>query len=450
MATDKKMTVDERYQYLRRMQTRYKRADRKTQTQLLNEMERHTHLHRKSLIRLLGHEVQRQPRRRERSKKYGPEVDAALLLIWQALDYICPERITPNLVSTAELLAQHQELSLPPPLRQQLEQISISSVRRHLPPQPLAHRRRKPTAPPNRYQQAIPAYRIPRDIDEPGHFELDLVHHCGDTTSGEYIYTLQILDVATGWSGRRAILGRSYLVVADALHYLFQQLPFPVREVHPDNGSEFLNTHLLTFFKQEYPAVKLSRSRPGHPNDNRLVEQKNATLVRDYLGDRRFDTVVQTRFLNTIYDKMHDYYNYIQPVMKQIATEWLPATDERPGRIKRTHDDAQPPVLRLCAYLKPKQHPPLLDHRATINPLQLRTAIYHNLEHLFAYPNSTADEVQDIFQTLVNPDAFPAARAALGVVDTVDKPNRGLPTVPTTPTATTHASLSGKEVAAFR
>jgi hypothetical protein len=447
MATVEKMTIAERYQYLRRMQPRYRAATKKEKGKLLDEMGIHTGLHRKSLLRLLGGEIRRQRRRRERSKEYGPEVDAALELIWKALDYICAERLTPNLVDTAELLARHQELQLSPSLRAQLARINVSTVRRHLPAPPLTHRRRKPAAPANRHQQAIPAYRIPRDIGAPGHFELDLVHHCGTQTAGEYVYTLQLIDVATGWSGRRAILGRSYLVVADALHYLWQRLPFSVLEVHPDNGSEFLNANVLTFLSKEYPQVKLSRSRPGQPNDNRLVEQKNQSLVRFYLGDRRLDTVQQTRFLNTIYAQLDDYYNYLQPVMKQIAKEWVPATATRAGYLKRRHDDAQPPALRLEAYLEAKHFQPVLDYRATLNPLQLRDAIYHNLDHLFAYPNAAPDEPQNVFQTLAHPDRFPAARAALAGVDTVDKHNTRLPTVPTPATTTTASQSSQKEAA---
>jgi len=90
------------------------------------------------------------------------------------------------------------------------------------------------------------------------------VHPSGPVTQGEYVYTLQLIDVATGWGARRAILGRSYIVVADALAYLFAQLPFPVRELHPDNGSEFLNAHLLAFLEREFAATHCSRSRPGN------------------------------------------------------------------------------------------------------------------------------------------------------------------------------------------
>ena len=126
--------------------------------------------------------------------------------------------------------------------------------------------------------------RIPWDEAEPGHFEVDLVHHCGPSASGEYVHTLQMVDVATGWSERVAVLGRSFRVMRVGFQRCLERLPFPVLEIHPDNGSEFLNHHLVRFFRDTVQEVDLSRSRPYHKNDNRNVEQKNSTLVRAYLG----------------------------------------------------------------------------------------------------------------------------------------------------------------------
>jgi hypothetical protein len=443
------MSIEERYQYIRRMQPRYREADRQTKKELLDEMERYTGMHRKSLIRRLNRDLTRKPRSHERGRTYGPEVDAALEVIWEALDYVCPERLQPNLISTGELLAAHGELALGPHVAAQLGKISISTVRRHLPPPPITHRRRKPRTSRNRHQREIPAYRIARDIAEPGHFEMDLVHHCGDATEGEYLYTLQLVDVATGWSCRRAILGRSYLVVLDALAYLLPRLPFPVRELHPDNGSEFLNDHLRAFLDEAYPEIVPSRCRIAQPNDNRLVEEKNGSLVRHYLGDRRFDTVTQTRYLNTIYEKIEQFHNFIQPVMKQIEKEWMTPTDARQGYMKRTHDTARPPVNRLCEIwgMESPQAQELLQQRAQINPLQLRRTIYDDLDHLFAYPNAVPGQVEDVFETLSHPGHFPNAEVALRAVDTGDKPNAGLTPVPTAPTTTKEPHLSRKETA---
>ena len=329
-----------------------------------------------------------------------------------------------NLVELAEKLASHQELRLTPTLKQQLEQVSVATVQRHLPQIPLAERRRQPRPALNQHQQNIPTRMIPRNTAQPGHFEVDLVYHCGGDLDGEFVFTLQLIDVATGWSARRAILGRSYLVMEDALISLMARIPFPIREFHPDNGGEFLNAHLLTFLKTRYPEITLSRSRPAHPNDNRLVEQKNHTLVRQYLGQRRFDTVTQTRFLNTTYDQLSDLYNYIQPVMRQIDKQWVPDSDSRSGYFKRIHDQARSPFRRLCETdcLSQDKLLPLAQHYADLNPVRLRRDIYKALDHLFAYPNALPNQVQNIFQTIDNVDLFPEVIAALNIPDPVLSP----------------------------
>jgi hypothetical protein len=238
MTTEVKMTIDERRKYLGTMKKRYKQADRKTKRQLLDEMEAVTGIHRKSLIRLMNGSLLRKPRRQERGKTYGPDVDDALRVIDESFDGICAERLTPNLVWMARHLGRHGELRAPARLLDQLGCISVSTVQRRLnrirQDQPRLPRKR-PTGWRGLVQD-IPMLRLPWILVEPGFIETDLVHHCGPTAAGEYVCTLQMIDVATGWSERRAVLGRSYLVMEDAFRYIVPHLPFPVREIHPDNG----------------------------------------------------------------------------------------------------------------------------------------------------------------------------------------------------------------------
>lgn len=449
MTTDEKMNIDERHKYLRIQQPRYAQAQtRREKKELLDEMESVTGLHRKYLIQLMHQDtIKRHRRSRERDKTYGPDVDEVLAVVWEALDYICPQRVKPVLVFTAEQLAEFGELQLGPKLTGQLEAISTSTIGRHLPSSPSYRATRAHKRFQNVHQEEIPIRRIPWDIQEPGHFELDLVHHCGGRTEGEYVYTLQIVDVATGWSGRRAILGRSYMVVADALYYLAQQIPFPYLELHPDNGSEFLNDHLLRFLDQYYPELDRSRSKPGTPNDNRYVEQKNSTLVRAFLGDVRLDTVRQTRYLNRIYDQMHVYHNFIQPVMHQIDKKWVPNAEGSGGYTRRKHDNALPPVVRLCAteILPEERRRALLEQRRAINPLALRRQIHADLEHLLSYPCAVKGKSESVFETLAQPELFPAAMAALEAEGTVDNSKDELPTVPSASTTATCPSPLGKE-----
>jgi hypothetical protein len=377
---------------------------------LLNEMERATGLHRKSLIRLLGGDLQRQPRRQQRGRIYGLEVQRAVYLMAESLDYVCAERLTPNLVWLAEHLAQHGELETTPELLTQLAQISESTVERLLAQQ----RRDQPRLPRPGPRQAhklreIPMLRLPWEEQCPGHFETDLVHHCGSSTSGEYVHTLQLVDVATGWSERVAVLGRSYVVMQDAFLRILARLPFPVLEIHPDNGSEFLNAHMLRFW-QQWPQVRLSRTRPWHKNDNPRVEQKNYTLVRAYLGDERLDSVAQTLALNQLYDRLWLYYNFFQPVL-HLTEKIVIRNPDGSTRVKRKYDLAKTPLDRLCATeaILPAHAAQLRAWRDDINPRQLRQEIQEHLDRLWTLPGAQPGIIEDVYQTLFTTPLVPRA-----------------------------------------
>lgn len=417
VTTEDKMTVDERYKYLRRMQTRYQKATRQERSQLLDEMEQVTDLHRKSLIRHMNGTIERRPRRKQRGRIYGPDIDDALRVIAETHDYICAERLTPNLAQMAQQLARHGELRTTPELLAQLDGISISTVRRILsrirqdePRLP----RRQPGAV-NHIAREIPIGRIPWDEQTPGHLEVDLVHHCGPSTAGEYVHTLQLIDVATGWSERVAILGRSYMVVADAFRHILQRIPFPILGLHPDNGSEFLNVHLIRFWRTAIPAVHISRSRPYHNNDNRFVEQKNDTLVRAFFGNDRLDSVVQVLALNQLYDDMWVYHNLFQPVM-HLAHKTYISQENGPSRVKRRYDTARTPFDRLCATaaIPAATRQQLETRRYPANPRQLRREIYAAIDHLFTLPGAVPGHTEDVYTTLFFPHILD------GAVDSVD------------------------------
>ena len=404
MSIDDKMTVDERRKYLNTVKKRYEQADQHDKGLLLTEMEAVTGLHRKSLIRLL-HErsLARHPRRQQRGRTYGPAVVDALGVIADSLDHICAERLQPNLVWLAQHLAAHGELTVSPPVLLQLGQIGVATIRRVLQrrAQDQPHLPRRGPEPANRLAREIPMTRVPWDEREPGHFEVDLVHHSGPTTVGEYVHSLQLVDVATGWSERGAILGRSYTVMENAFQCVVARLPFPVVELHPDNGSEFLNAQLVRFWRELVKDVHLSRSRPYHKNDNRFVEQKNATLVRAYLGTDRLDSVVQTQALNRLYDDMWLYYNFFQPVMRLAEKTVHPQADGT-TRCTRRFDDAQTPLDRLLAtsVVEAPRREALLTLRHQTNPRQLRQAIEDQLGRLFTLPGAVPGQTEDVYQTL--------------------------------------------------
>ena len=228
--------------------------------------------------------------------------------------------------------------------------------------------------------------------------------HCGANGSGAFICTVQMIDVATGWSERVAVLGRSYLVMEDAYRRILARLPFPILEVHSDNGSEFLNHHLIRFWNELVQGVELSRGRPYQKNDNRFVEQKNRSLVRDYLGDDRLDTVEQVWAANQFYDKMWVYYNLFQPVMRLAQKTYCRAENGQPARTQRRHDQARTPFDRLCETdaITPAHKRQLERLRAQTNPRQLRQELYEQIDHLFSLPGAQAGVPEDVYQTLLS------------------------------------------------
>jgi hypothetical protein len=376
-----RMTIEERYRLIRNVKAKYLRASRKEKGEILDTLGEATGLGRKHLITLLkGRGPKRKKRRQQRGRRYGAKVDDAIRIIGSTLDWICAERLTPVLAETAQHLARHKEMTVDDELLEMLRTISVSTVRRRVKhvrqdeyrlPQRKGKRRYK-----NSVAQRIPMRVIPWDIEVPGHFEVDLVHHAGADVRGECVCTVQFIDVKTGWSERVAVLGRSYSRMRQAFSKFQAQCPIPVREIHSDNGPEFMNDHLQRFFARKFRGATFSRSRRWQKNDNRFVEQKNYTLVRAYVGRESFTTQEQADLLNELYDRMRIYYNLFQPVLRQIERSVHYNADHMPVLVRK-QDTARTPLKRLIEsdVLTPKMLVWLRWTYSQTNPRQLRREI---------------------------------------------------------------------------
>lgn len=378
--TVEEMTIDERYKYLRKMQERYLKADRAGRGKLLDEMGTITGLNRKSLVRLMKSRLKRKRRVTRRSRTYDADVEYVVRIVWESLDYVCAERLHSQLLSTARHLADFGELVLTYGLEQQLGNISRATLGRMMKRigKPGIQLPRKGPESANRLRRQVPMERLSWQTKEPGHFEMDLVHHGGESSDGDHAHTLQMVDVATGWSERVAIWGRSGQQTTEGLDHIKCRLPFAINGVHPDNGPEFFNGHLFRYFGEELMGVRLSRSHPYQKNDNPRVEQKNDTLVRAYVGHVRLDTPRQVEALNEIYELMWTYYNFFQPVMHLCEKTY------EGGRIKRKSDEAKTPYQRLVetGVLDAQTQARLDALYEQTNPRQLRQQIYRLLSKL--------------------------------------------------------------------
>ena len=387
MPTEEQMTVNERRKYLKLMKVRYVAAKRVERSRLLTEMQEVTSLHRKSLTRLMHTaSLERTKRQKPRPRTYGPEVERVVVRVWESRDYICAERLTPGLLRMARHLARFELLGLTAQVEGQLATISRATVARILGKYRSRMRRlpQKGAERANQVTKGVPMGRIPWDISDPGHFEVDLVHHNGESSAGLYGHTIQLVDVATGWSERVAVMGRGQSAMEAGFRRIVERLPFAIRELHPDNGSEFFNQHLVHFWKDKVVGVQLSRSRPYQKNDNRIVEQKNDTLVRQYVGHLRLDSPAQVAALNALYEQMWLYYNLFQPVLHLCEKTVVD------GKVHRKWDEAKTPYERLLAskMLGPEQQERLQLLYEQTNPLALRQEIYQRLAGLWDMPSA--------------------------------------------------------------
>ena len=403
MAETDPMTISERRKYIHKIWGRYRDSSKSEKGKYLDEVEAVTGMHRKSILRLLNGRMSRKSRSKERGKSYGPLVGDVVRLIARSLDYPCAERLKYNLIWMAEQFHRFGELTLTNELREKLETISVSTIKRLV---RYSERRldkiafrKYPTKPKNQLYASIPVKKIPWDAHIPGHFEVDTVHHCGDSSNSCYIYTLQLVDVATGWSEITAIYGNAFVAMKDGFDFILARLPFPVLEFHPDNGPEFVNQFLIKYWQNLVPKASLSRSKPYRKNDNRFVEENNHSLIRAYIGNSRFDSADQLKALRYLEDLLWLYHNCFLPCMRLEDKSF--SSD---GKLRKVYDHALPPLDRLLASDLPDKSRllELADYRRTINPLFLRQKIDQAIAYLLSLPCLGPDEKLDFQTTKLN------------------------------------------------
>lgn len=401
MSEKDEMTINERRKYLHKMWGLYRDAPKKQKSKMLDDMEHVTGMNRKSIIRILNGRLSRKKRTNERGPSYGRNVIDTARTISRVLDHPCAERLQPNLVFMAKHLSSHRQLFVDEDTLEGLESISISTLKRALAninkSADKIGQKRYPKRKRNSFKETYPMRRIPYDMPHPGHFEVDLVLHCDEDSTGEYIHTIQMTDVATGWCGIQAVFGRSYRVMKDGFEWILMNLPIPVIEIHPDNGSEFFNQHLLRFWKNALPDLDISRSRPYHKNDNRFVEENNSSLIRAYIGYGRLDTLQQLMILREIYNDLMFYHKFFQPVMKTIQKIHIDEVHYR-----RVFDHARPPLDRLAeTNVVSKDNLEMLMYmRDQVDILALRERLEKNIYNLWHVKPTKDATLVNIFDTL--------------------------------------------------
>jgi len=368
-------------EYTEAVRGRYIRASKKEKGKILDEFTEVVGYHRKAAIRLLHRTNQvRVNGKRGYPRQYGAPVADALRVAWEATDRLCSKRLHPFLPELVKVLRRHGEITMTDEIEAKLCQMSPSTIDRLLRPcRRLGGRRGFTTTKPGSLLKNSIPIRTFADWEEdcPGFLEIDLVHHCGDSTEGFYLTTLSTVDVATGWSECIGVWGKGQQRVGAAVHCVQQRLPFPLLGLDSDNGGEFINQHLYTYCIRK--GITFTRSRSYKKNDSCHVEQKNWTVVRRVVGYDRYSSRAALEVLNRVYDLLRLYVNFFQPVMKLVAKS------RQGAKVHKIYDTARTPYQRLLEdnVLMEDKRTELAAIYYGINPVLLLRQINGNLERLW-------------------------------------------------------------------
>jgi hypothetical protein len=387
------MSLPSKREYLHTIHGRYERAGRLHKTRILDEFCAICGYHRKTALKLLHRPLRIGPHRRPGPKPTYPPalILPPLKVIWLASDQLCSKLLKAAL---PEWLGFYEQLQGPldPHLRHLLLAISPAQIDRLLKPLRIRHPRRglSTTQPGTLLRHRIPTRGGPPDTTTPGHIEADTVAHCGDTTAGNFVYSLTFTDLYSGWTELRAIWNKSGQAIRDHLQDIEAKAPFALKSFHADNGSEFLNWPLYRYLTgRQWPAVPFTRSRAYRKNDNAHVEQKNWTHVRQLFGHDRFDQPELVPLMNDLYRReWSQFQNHFRPSLK------LQSRDKRGSRTIRRYEKPQTPYARLLASpsisLKIKTR--LRTEHAQLNPFTLKKSIEEKLRLFFTAKSNLQPE----------------------------------------------------------
>jgi len=370
-----------RREYLRAIYDRYQRSSLEQKGTILDEFCKVCGYHRKYAIRLLSGrrpEAHRWPFR-TRGPSYGRPVIQALVQVWEAAGYPWSVRLKALLPLWLPWL--RRRLALSADTERQWLAISPRQIDRRLRARKRILRRRLygRTKPGTLLKHHIPIKTDHWDVTAPGFTEIDLVSHSGECAAGEFAHSFNLTDIHSAWTETYAVLGKGETGILAGLEEMRQALPFALRGIDSDNGSEFLNHHLVRYCRTGQ--IQFTRGRPYKKDDNAHIEQKNWTHVRKLIGWDRYDSPAAAGLLNDLYrNELRLMMNLFQPSVKLRRKQRLGS------RLKRTYDRPQTPLDRLgtspgCDQAKLQR---LLRLRASTDPFELAKIIEKKLDRIAA------------------------------------------------------------------
>src|SRR5512137_913286 len=366
-------------EYLLAIWERYQRVGRRFKSKILDEFCAVCGYTRKYAIGLLS----RQPRRRRRKpgprRRYDGEVLEPLKAIWLAAEQLCSKRLKAALPLWLPFYEQERG-PLAAPVRQKLLQMSAASIDRLLKKERARYRGKGlcGTRPGGLLKHQIPIRTDNDDVDRPGFLEADTVAHCGNSLTGDFIWSITFTDIFCQWTENRATWNKGAQGVLEQVKDVEVHLPFELLGFDVDNGSEFLCFHLWRYLLDRPRPVPLTRSRPYRKNDQAHVEQKNWTHVRQLLGYQRLERPELVPLINELYRTWGLLHNFFCPNLKLLSKT------RKGARTIRKYSPPQTPYQRLCQshHLSQEQKQKLQSQFQQLNPLRLKEQIEQQLKRV--------------------------------------------------------------------
>ena len=390
------MGKNERQAYLKAIRPRYWRARKKVKVTILDEFCAVCGYNRKYAIRLLNQCGKPRKKRRpgRRSIYASPELLMALKRIWFASDQMCSKKLK----AAIPLWLPHYETvykPLTPETQHRLLTVSAATIDRLLKPVRVVHGRKglSGTRPGSLLKNQIPIRTHFWDVSQPGFMEADTVAHCGNSLAGSFIWSLTMTDIHTTWTENRATWDKGAQGVLVQSQDIEDGLPFALQGFDCDNGSEFLNWHLLRYFTDHPSVTSFTRSRPYKKNDNAHVEQKNWSHVRQLFGYDRFEDRQILPLMNDLYaNEWSLYQNHFCPSMKLREKKRINS------KYYKKYDSPRTPYDRVMAseHVSDKTKEHLQTVHESLNPFILKKNIEKKLRVIFKKVKVTSNVRQRI------------------------------------------------------
>jgi hypothetical protein len=378
------MSLSAKREALARIHGRYERAGRPHKTRILDEFCATCGYHRKAALRLLNRPLPTGPPKRSGPKIiYEPkEVLPVLKAVWLTSDQLCSKLLKAAL---PEWLQRHERRGAPLPeaLKKRLLRISPAQIDRLLRPVRMGHPKKglSTTRPGTLLRHAVPTRSGPPDTTRPGSVEADTVAHCDDSTEGDYVNSLTLTELYSGWTENRAVWNKSADAVVAQLKELEDVVPYEMKDFHTDNGGEFLNWALHRHLTGRAAKLPWTRSRAYRKNDNAHCEQKNWTHVRQLFGHERFGHAELVPLMNDLYaEEWSQFTNHFKPTFKLLKRE------KKGGKTKRIYEKKpQTPYQRLMASadIAEATKVKLRAAHAALDPFELKKCIEAKLKKFF-------------------------------------------------------------------